>query len=204
MSRGTDEVGDEWVYVVTDIETNGPRPGEHSMLSFASVAVDSGGTVIEEFEGVLTPLDDTRGDPETMAWFATVPQAWEAATRDPEPAYRVIEKYVSWLSALPSPRRFAAAPLGFDGPYIDFYLRRFSPYTLIPAIYEPDNVFQGAPLCLTSYLSAITGKPMEQARRELEPSWLGNIEHTHRAIDDARGYGHLLGEMFRRAGAPDS
>jgi hypothetical protein len=35
----------------------------------------------------------------------------------------------------------------------------------------------------------------------LPPEWFGNIEHTHRAIDDARGYAHLLGVLFDRARA---
>jgi hypothetical protein len=32
----------------------------------------------------------------------------------------------------------------------------------------------------------------------LPPEWFGDIAHTHRAIDDARGYAHLLGVLLRR------
>jgi 5-methyltetrahydropteroyltriglutamate--homocysteine methyltransferase len=46
------------VYVVTDIEVNGPTPGEHSMLAFASVALDAGGGEIDTFEAVLETLPD--------------------------------------------------------------------------------------------------------------------------------------------------
>lgn len=33
---------------------------------------------------------------------------------------------------------------------------------------------------------------------ELPPEWLGNIPQTHRAIDDARGYAHVLRELHRQ------
>ncbi|MCC6468352.1 MAG: hypothetical protein IT563_08520 [Alphaproteobacteria bacterium] len=44
--RGDKEEADgPFVYLVTDIETDGPEPGRNSMLSFASVAVDQAGNV---------------------------------------------------------------------------------------------------------------------------------------------------------------
>ncbi len=33
------------IYVSTDVEADGPIPGPHSLLSFASVAVDQAGNV---------------------------------------------------------------------------------------------------------------------------------------------------------------
>jgi hypothetical protein len=47
---------DEWTYVVTDIEVDGPWPGANSMRSFASVAVDAQGAELGVFEAVLEPL----------------------------------------------------------------------------------------------------------------------------------------------------
>jgi hypothetical protein len=32
-------------------------------------------------------------------------------------------------------------------------------------------------------------------------AWFGEVPHTHRAIDDALGYAHLLAELFRRTAA---
>ena len=40
---------------------------------------------------------------------------------------------------------------------------------------------------------------MDVTPQTLPAEWFGNIEHTHRAIDDARGYAHLLGVLFRLA-----
>jgi hypothetical protein len=33
----------------------------------------------------------------------------------------------------------------------------------------------------------------------LPSAWFGEVEHTHRAIDDTVGYANLLVELFRRA-----
>lgn len=123
---------DDWVYVVTDIEVDGPWPGANSMRSFASVAVNASGEELGTFETVLEPLPGAAPNPDTYAWFQTQPEAWAAATTDPRPIADVLQDYVAWLQALPSPRMFAASPIAFDGGWIDYYLRRFTRYGLIP------------------------------------------------------------------------
>jgi hypothetical protein len=50
--------------------------------------------------------------------------------------------------------------------------------------------------------AAVTGRPVaEVSSQTLPPEWLGDIPHTHRAIDDARGYAQLLGVLFARSRA---
>ena len=34
---------------------------------------------------------------------------------------------------------------------------------------------------------------------DLPIEWFGDVEHTHRAIDDARGYAHLLVSVLQQA-----
>lgn len=146
---------DPATYVVTDIECDGPWPGQNSMLSFASVAVRVDGTRLGEFEAVLAGLPGASPEPKTHAWFLTVPEAWEAATTDPFPPEQVMADFAGWVRSLPRPRVFAAHPVAFDGMWIDYYLRQIT-------------------------------------ASRLPPEWLGDVPHTHRAIDDARGYAHLL------------
>lgn len=189
---------EQWVYVVTDIETDGPWPGANSMRSFASVAVSADGSEHGRFEAVLEPLPGAAPNPDTFAWFQTFPEAWTAATIDPDPVPEVMARYVSWLSALPGPRAFAASPLSFDGIWIDYYLRRFTRYGLSQGRYEKGRVFDGPALCLRSYAAAVTGRPpAELAPPNLPPEWLGDVEHTHKAIDDALGFANLLVTLFR-------
>ncbi|WP_089295619.1 hypothetical protein [Actinoplanes regularis] len=200
--RGGFVLRDEWVYVVTDIETDGPWPGANSMRSFASVAVTAEGEEVGVFEAVLEPLAGAAPNPATYAWFQTQPEAWAAATADPRPVPQVMADFTAWVRSLPGPRMFAASPLAFDGGWIDFYLRRFTRYGLVQGPYETDVLFDGPGLCLRSYAAAVTGRPVAEVSPETLPAgWLGDVPHTHRAIDDARGYAHLLGVLFHRARA---
>ena len=193
---------DEWVYVVTDIEVDGPWPGPNSMRSFASVGVTGSGQQVGEFEAVLEPLPGGAPNPDTYAWFQSEPGAWAAATSDPRPIVEVMGEYVAWVAGLPGPRMFAAAPLGFDGTWFDYYLRRFTGYGIAQGPYETDRIFDHAGLCIRSYAAAVTGRPLADVTTQtLSADWLGNVPHTHRAIDDARGYANLLAELFRRSRA---
>ncbi len=201
MSTG---MSDDWVYVVTDTETDGPHPGANSMRSFASVAARADGSVVSEFEAVLEPLPGAAPNPDTLAWFRTQPPSvWVAATEDARPVPQVLADYTAWVATLGPRRLFAAAPLAFDGTWMDYYLRRFTPYGLCQGPYEEDVLFTGRALCLRSYAAAVLGLPMAETptSAELPAGWLGDVEHTHRAIDDARGFAHLLGVLTGKAGA---
>jgi hypothetical protein len=189
-----------WVYVVTDIEVDGPHPGPNSMRSFASVAVTEDGEEHGRFQAVLEALPGAAPNPDTLAWFHSEPEAWAACTSDPRPVTTVLHEYVEWLHRLPAPRALAACPLGFDGTWMDYYLRRFTGYGLAQGPYESDRLFHGPGLCLASYASAATGtSPGEFHPSQLEPSLLGDVPHTHRAIDDALGYANLLVNLLARA-----
>lgn len=192
----------EPVYLVTDIECDGPWPGPNSMISFASVAVTAAGLEQGAFEAVLEPLPGGAPNADTLAWFRSRPEAWAAATTNPRSPNEVMTDFASWVRAFSTPRVFAASPIAFDGLWIDYYLRRFTRYGLVQGPDEADRLFDDAGLCLRSYTAAVTGRPVwECSVASLPSEWLGNIEHTHRAIDDARGYAHLLGVLMRRSGA---
>lgn len=187
----------EPTYVVTDIEADGPIPGESSMLAFASVAIDGEGREQDAFEAVIAPLAGCRPDPGTMAWFATEPAAWAAATRDPQPAETVMPAYVDWVRSLPGEPVFAAHPLAFDGGWIAHYLQRFTSARLVEMPRKADRLFRDAGLCIRSLAAGRLGWPLWDCRHERYPAeWLGGHAHSHRAIDDARGYARLLARLL--------
>lgn len=191
----------ERVYVVTDIEVDGFVPGAHSMLALASVAVTASGRVVGEFEAVLERLPGAQPDPQVWAWFASQPpEVLAAATTDPRPVADVMADFVAWVRGLGPERELVASPLGFDGTYVDHYLRRFTPYALCEGMYAEDRLFHGAGLCLKSLACGLVGgDPATFSVHELPSAWFGEVAHTHRAIDDARGYAHLLVEVLRRS-----
>lgn len=198
-------VADEWIYVVTDIEVDGPWPGPNSMRAFASVAISLDGTEHGRFEAVLEPLPGAAPNEKTLAWFATVPEAWAAATTDPKLVSDVMTSWTDWVKTLPDKSMFAASPIAFDGLWIDYYLRRFTSYGLIQGPYEDNRLFNGPGLCIRSYAAAVTGGPVaDMTPAKLPAEWFGNHEHTHKAIDDALGYANLLLTLARRASTPAS
>ena len=70
------------VYVSTDVEADGPIPGPHSMLSFASAASWRTRRCVGTFEANLRRCR-APGDPETMAWWQGQPEAWAACRANP-------------------------------------------------------------------------------------------------------------------------
>jgi hypothetical protein len=177
-------------FVVTDIEADGPNPLESSMLSFASVACDVTGNVLDEFEAVLVPRPDRRPSPDTMAWIA--------ATTDPEPAEIVMPRYADWVESLPGFRVFAAAPMIFDGLWMDHYLWTYAGTRALGGPYSSRQIFRGGGVCLYTMAGTLRGADyLNWGMQRVPAAWYGHIEHTHKAIDDARGFANVLGRLFQ-------
>jgi hypothetical protein len=188
------------IYVVTDVELDGPIPGQHSMLAFASVAVTPDGQQHGEFQAILGQLDGASSDPETMAFWKTQPEAYAASTTNPEPPRVVMKRFVDWVRSLNGDAIFAAHPLALDGPWIDFYLQSFTQERLVEGLWRPKRLFRSAPLCLVSFAAGRLGWPTWTCDVDRYPAdWLGDHEHTHMAVDDARGYARLLVTLMSKS-----
>ncbi len=188
-------------FVVTDIEADGPSPLESSMLSFASVACDVSGAVIDEFEAVLEPRSDRKPNGVTMAWWQTQPEAWAHSTANPEPAETVMPRYADWVEALPGAHAFAAAPMSFDGLWMDHYLQTYVGIRVLGHPTGGRQIFRGGGVCLYTMAGTLRGADyLNWGMQRVPPDWYGNIRHTHRAIDDARGFANVLGKLFAIAG----
>jgi hypothetical protein len=197
-----DEAPPITTFVVTDIEADGPTPLGSSMLSFASVACDVTGTVLGEFEAVLEPRSDKQPHPDTMAWWQTQPEAWAHATANPEPAEIVMPRYADWIESLPGFRVFAAAPIIFDGLWMDHYLHTFAGTRVFGTPLKNERqIFRGGGVCLYTMAGTLRGAEyLKWGMQRVPPEWYGHIEHTHRAIDDARGFANVLAKLFAISG----
>ena len=189
-------------FVVTDIESDGHNPLESSMLSFASVACDVTGMVLGEFEGILSPRADRKPNPDTMAWWATQPEAWKAATEGADAPEVVMPRYADWVESLPGFRVFAAAPMIFDGLWMDHYLSTFAGTRVLGGPYKSRQIFRGGGVCLYTMAGTLRGAEyLKWGMQRVPAEWYGNIVHTHRAIDDARGFANVLARLFAISGA---
>ncbi|HVW91999.1 MAG TPA: 3'-5' exoribonuclease [Devosia sp.] len=191
-------------FVVTDIEADGPNPRRSSMLSFASIAIDAEGNRYGEFEAVLSPRPDRQPDADTMAWWATQPEAYRAATENAQPPELVMPRYADWVESLPGFRVFAAAPMIFDGLWMDEYLDVFAGTRVLGGPFKTRQIFRGGGVCLYTMAGTLRGAPyMRWGMQRVPAEWYGNIVHTHRAIDDARGFANVLVKLFALCGQLD-
>lgn len=175
------------IYVSTDVETDGPIPGPHSMLSFASAAYQPDKTLVGTFEANLALLPGAAGHPETMAWWAGQPTAWAACRQDPQPPEVALPAYLAWLRGLPGKPVFVAYPAAFDFMWVHWYLVRFT----------GQQPFSHSALDIKNYAMAVLGTPYrETVKRRMPREWFEALPHTHRALDDAIQQGVLFINML--------
>jgi hypothetical protein len=175
------------IYVSTDVETDGPIPGPHSMLSFASAAYLADKTLVSTFVANLETLPEAQGHPQTMAWWQNHPEAWAACRQDLQPPEVAMRQYVAWVQALPGKPVFVAYPAAFDFMFVYWYLRRF----------VGESPFGHSALDLKTLAMALLGKPYrDSVKRNMPPRWFDRLPHTHRALDDALEQGALFCNML--------
>ena len=175
------------IYVSTDVETDGPIPGPHSMLSLGSAAFLADKTLVDTFSANLDLLPGAEGHPRTMRWWATQPEAWEACRADTRPPSEVMPRYVRWLRGLGGKPVFVAYPAGFDFTFVYWYLMRFA----------GESPFSHSALDIKTYAMALLGKPYRQStKRNMPRRWFDEAPHTHVALDDAIEQGRLFCNML--------
>ncbi len=174
-------------YCVCDVETDGPTPGVHALRSIGIVAFDEAGVEIDAFAANLEPLPDTTPDPDTMAWWATEPDAWAAATIDAQPAETVMRDLLSWLHRLPAPRMLVAHPLAFDGAWLDAYLRRFTDQQVF-AMHPNASPFAGAGIDIATFVHATFDVPLPVGLPTYPEALRRGAPHDHTPLTDARGH----------------
>ena len=180
------------IYVSTDIEADGPIPGPHSMLSFASAAFRADGGMISTFSRNLETLPGASGHPSTMAFWEKQPKAWAACREDVRAPDEAMTEYVAWLRTLGAKPVFVAYPAGFDFTFIYWYLMRFT----------GESPFSHSALDIKTFAMVLLGKGYRDAtKRNMPPRWFSHRTHTHVALDDAIEQGELFCNMLAEARA---
>jgi len=172
-------------FILVDIESNGPVPGRHSMLSFAAVAFKLDRTILGTFERNLETLPGAAEYPATMEWWKKFPEAWAACRENQVAPKAAMEDFLAWARTLPRlPAVFVANPLSYDWLFMHYYMHSFTDF--VHSITD-DSPFTLAALDMHSYAMATLGKSFRgSGRGSYPPAWTEhNLPHTHKAIDDA-------------------
>lgn len=180
------------LYISTDVETDGPIPGPHSMLSIGSAAYTADKVLVSTFAANLETLPGAKAHPKTEEWWATQPEAWEACRKDLESPEQAMKRYVSWLKALPGRPVFVAYPVGFDFTFVYWYLIKFA----------GENPFGHSALDMKSFAMALLKLDYRQSsKRSMPKRWFDDLPHTHVALDDAIEQGALFCNMLKESRA---
>ena len=173
------------IYVSTDVETDGPIPGPHSMLSFGSAAYTAGKELLGTFSANLVTLPGAHGHPDTMAWWETQPEAWAASREDQQDPAAAMTRYREWLEQLPGRPVFVGYPAAFDFMFVYWYLIRFA----------GSSPFSHSALDIKTYAMALLGTDYRAtSKRAMPQAW----------FDDAIEQGALFCAMLaanRRSGS---
>ena len=178
------------IYVSTDVEVDGPIPGPHSMLSFASAAYRADKTLLGTFSANLELLPNATGHPDTLKWWSEHPEAWQASRTNPQTPQAAMQKYVDWLEALPGLPVFVGYPAAFDFMFVYWYLMHFvgrSPYSF-------------SALDMKTMAMTLLRKDYRRSTKSAMPKrWFDDLPHTHVALDDALEQGALFCNMLNES-----
>lgn len=175
------------IYISTDVETDGPIPGPHSMLSFASAAYSESKELLTTFSANLETLPDASAHPKTAEWWSTQPEAWAACRTNLEPPTSAMTRYVDWLKSLSGRPVFVAYPAGFDFMFVYWYLIKFT----------GESPFSHSALDVKTFAMALLKTNYRNStKRNMPKRWFDKLPHSHIALDDAIEQGALFCNML--------
>ncbi len=178
------------VFVSVDVESDGPIPGPNSMLSFGAAAfIAPSETPIATFSANLELLEGASGDPDTMKWWKTQPEAWEAHRQDLQSPEVAIKNFVAWAKALPGKPVFVAYPAGYDFLFMYWHMIKFA----------GESPFGFQALDIKTYAMRVMKTDFRGTSKKTMPKrWFDNSKkHSHVALDDATEQGILFLRMLR-------
>lgn len=173
------------IYVSTDIEADGPIPGENSMLSFGSAAFDITGKLLGTFSANLKTLPDAKANAETMKWWAQNPEAYKATRENIIDPCGAMAAYYNWLTTdLKGKVVFVGYPATFDFMFIYWYLIKFI----------GRSPFGFSALDIKTLAMAKMGTEWSRTvKKNMPKRWFDSkTKHNHVALDDAIEQGKLF------------
>jgi hypothetical protein len=157
-------------YVMVDVESDGPIPGDYSMICFGAVVVRE--ELDQAFYGRLKPISE-KWIPDALA-VSGFQREDTFGFDDPK---TVMESFTRWLKKNTQGRAmFVSDNNGFDWQFINWYLWHFA----------GENPFGHSSTNLGSLYKGLVKDTFQNFRH------LRRTKHTHNPVDDARGNAEAL------------
>lgn len=156
--------------LAVDVESDGPIPGDFSMISLGAVVVEEG--LSRTFYGRFRPISE-RFVPEALAVSG---HSREETLGFPEAAAEM-QRFAEWLEILGSSRLlFASDNNGFDWQFVNWYFHHFL----------GKNPFGHSSMNIGSLYKGLVKNTFENFKH------LRKTAHTHHPVDDAKGNAEAL------------
>lgn len=169
-------------YVMVDVETDGPIPGDYSMIAIGAVVVESG--LDRTFKRYIRPLPGAKWEPEALAVgnFTRTETLDEAHFEDPQ---EVMMEFHDWLYGLGLRKMiFIADNNGFDWSFVNWYSHHFM----------GENPFGFSSQNLNSLYKGLTRDSFASFKH------LRRTSHDHDPLNDAMGNAEALIHMIQGMG----
>ena len=160
-------------YIMVDIESDGPIPGDYSMISFGAVVVDE--ALDRTFYGQLKPISE-KWIPEALAVSGHSRE--ETLTFD-DPK-QVMSDFKDWITENSKGKPlFISDNNGFDWMFVCWYFHHFL----------RENPFEHSSQNMGSMYKGLVKDAFKNFKH------LRETKHTHHPVDDARGNAEALWKM---------
>lgn len=161
------------VFIVVDVEADGPIPHEYSMVSLGAIAVTP--QLDRTFYGEVRPISD-KWVPEALA-ISKISREEHELFDEPED---VMLQFAEWIENTASGRPiFISDNNGFDWQWVNYYLHK----------YAGRNPFGFSSRRIGDLYSGMKMDPFAQWKH------MRVTKHTHNALADARGNAEALLKM---------
>lgn len=157
-------------YIMIDVESDGPIPGDYSMVCFGAVVVEP--SLAKTFYGQLRPVSE-KWIPEALAVSGFTRE--QTAGFDAPAA--VMAAFARWVAEVSSGRpMFVSDNNGYDWQFINWYLHHFT----------GGNPFGHSSMNLGSLYKGVVKDTFANFKH------LRKTQHTHHPVDDAMGNAEAL------------
>jgi hypothetical protein len=157
-------------YIMVDVESDGPIPGDYSMICFGAVVVEP--SLEKTFYGQLKPISD-EWIPEALA-VSGFTREETLAFDDPK---SVMEQFAVWIKQNADGHpMFISDNNGFDWQHINWYFHHFT----------GKNPFGFSSTNLGSLYKGVVKDTFKNFKH------LRKTKHTHHPVDDAKGNAEAL------------
>ncbi|MEW4562435.1 hypothetical protein AB1K70_07910 [Bremerella sp. JC770] len=165
-------------YVMVDVESDGPIPGDYSMICFGAVLVEP--DLSRSFYGQLKPISE-KWIPDALAVSGF---SREETLQFDEPA-QTMQAFADWLKAESDGKpMFISDNNGFDWQFINWYFHHFL----------GRNPFGFSSTNLGSLYKGMVQDTFKNFKH------LRKTRHTHHPVDDAKGNAEALLTMKAKMG----